>query len=196
MMLTHVVAMLTIVTFGAETDAPVDGSSITFPIKMEREIDGQKTSLWLTGTGLREKFFINVYAVGSYVADGSKPKNAAELVTLDAPKVLQLVFERDVDGAEMVDGLSTGIGYNYDVKTFASDLDALGAYMRAKPLKKGDQVWIMHVPSKGVRVRISGRDEEVSVPNPRFARAIWDIYLGPNNLGRSIKAGLCSRLPR
>ena len=27
-----------------------------------------------------------------------------------------------------------------------------------------------------------------------FARAVWEIYLGPNNLGESIKKGLVSRL--
>ena len=35
---------------------------------------------------------------------------------------------------------------------------------------------------------------ELLVDSPAFARAVWEIYLGRNNLGEPIKAALVSRL--
>ena len=49
------------------------------------------------------------------------------------------------------------------------------------------------IPRKGLRCEVVGKTN-VSIENPVFARAIWDIYLGRQNLGESIKAGLISRL--
>lgn len=170
------------------------GSDIRFATKTTHVIDGKEVKLQLTGTGLREKFFVNVYAVGSYIPPGAPVKDAQGLAKADVPKLLQLVFERDVDGEEMVDGLTTGITYNYSKKEFANELASLGAYMRAKPLKRGDQVWITHVPGYGLSVTISGRDKPVNIPSLKFARAVWDIYVGPKNLGQHIKSGLTSRL--
>jgi hypothetical protein len=34
----------------------------------------------------------------------------------------------------------------------------------------------------------------VTIPNDKFARAVWEVYLGRKNLGSSIKTGLTSRL--
>lgn len=178
----------------AEERAPVAGSNLTFPKRVIRDIGEKEVPLVLTGTGLREKYFVNVYAVGSYIAADTDVKSAMQLASADIPKMLHLVFERNVDGAEMVDGLTTGITYNYSKSEFSKELAALGNYMRANPLRKGDEVWIVHVPGFGLSVKITGRDQSVDIKSMKFSRAVWDIYVGPKNLGRHIKDGLTSRL--
>jgi hypothetical protein len=35
---------------------------------------------------------------------------------------------------------------------------------------------------------------EFTIDNPAFSQAVWDIYLGKNNIGEGIKKGLTSRL--
>ena len=60
-------------------------------------------------------------------------------------------------------------------------------------LRKGDQVFLVAVPKVGVRCQVVGKTD-VLIENPAFCRAIWDIYLGRQNLGEPIKSGLISRL--
>ncbi|MFO0946544.1 MAG: chalcone isomerase family protein [Planctomycetota bacterium] len=178
----------------AEERVGVAGSDVTFPKAVSRVVGDKETKLVVTGTGLREKYYVNVYAVGSYIAADTDVKSATQLASADIPKMLHLIFERDVDGGEMVDGLTTGITYNYSKSEFSRELAALGNYMKANPLRKGDQVWIVHVPGYGLSVQISGRDQPVNIKSMKFSRAVWDIYVGPKNLGRHIKDGLTSRL--
>jgi hypothetical protein len=187
---------LVLVATSARADETVEvpGSSIRFNKKTTYQIDGKEVTMDLTGTGLREKYYINVYAVGSYIAGDSSIKSAPQLASADVPKMLHLIFERDVDGGEMVDGLTTGITYNYSKKEFAKELKALGDYMRANPLRQGDNVWIAHVPGYGLSVNITGRPSPVNIPSLKFSKAVWDIYVGPKNLGQHIKSGLTSRL--
>ena len=54
-------------------------------------------------------------------------------------------------------------------------------------------MWLTHVPGTGLHVLLVGKNGRY-IKNPRFARAVWDIYFGPNNLGDPIKKGLTSRL--
>ena len=54
-----------------------------------------------------------------------------------------------------------------------------------RPVVVGDPGWL--------RCQVTGA-ADLMVENPTFARAVWEIYLGRNNLGEPIKAALASRL--
>ena len=65
--------------------------------------------------------------------------------------------------------------------------------MQPETVAKGDHIYLSHVPGVGLHCRIIGKAEFV-IKNPQFSRAVWDIYLGKNNLNEAIKKGLVSRL--
>src|SRR5262245_33072816 len=64
-------------------------------------IGGKPVRLVLTGTAMRTKLGFSVYAIGSYLQEGIKVRDGEELAKIAAPKQLQLIFERDVDGETM-----------------------------------------------------------------------------------------------
>ena len=171
----------------------VEGSSVQYPTPVQHKIAGRDVRLVLTGTAMRTKLIFNVYAIGSYLQEGVKVHSAEELVNANAVKQLHLVMERDIDGKDMAEAFQTAIRANYPAPAFDAELQRLMDYMKAHPVKKGDQVWLTFVPGVGLHCNQVGKGD-IKINNPAFAKAVWEIYLGKNNLGESIKKGLTSRL--
>ena len=65
--------------------------------------------------------------------------------------------------------------------------------MQAQNIGKGDVCWITHIPGYGLHVNLVGKRSEF-IKNVKFANAVWNIYLGPKNVGESVKKALTSRL--
>ncbi len=171
----------------------VEGSGNQYPATVVRSFAGRDVRMRLTGAALRSKYFFNVYTIGSYLDENVKARTAEELAAVNAPRQLHLIMERDVDGKDMAEAFQSAIRMNYRAPAFDDELTKLSAYMKANPVKKGDQVFLTYVPNVGLHVNVVGRPE-MMIPNVGFARAVWEIYLGPNNLGDAIKKGLTSRL--
>lgn len=180
---------------GAATAAElvgVDGSKVQYVGAQMMKVNGKDVKLVLTGTALRKKLVFNVYAIGSYVQDGVKVKSAEELASADCPKRLWLVMERDLDGKEMAEAFRTAIRLNHPDPAFNDEVNKLSEFMQTLSTKKGDHVWLTHVPGVGLHCQLLNK-ADVTIPNPKFSQAVWDIYLGKNNLGDGIKKGLLSR---
>jgi hypothetical protein len=171
----------------------VHGSSTHYTTTMDITIGGKPVHLVLTGVALRQKFFFNVYTIGSYVLDGAAVHTAEELAALDQPKQLHLVMERDVEGGDIAEAFLLAIRQNYPSPNYDEEVNRLIERMREIPLKKGDHIYLTHQPGIGLRCQVIGKGD-FTIDNPAFSRAIWDIYLGTNNVGEGIKKGLVSRL--
>lgn len=183
------IAAVLLVGAADAAEVKVDGSDVTYPTTIEVEGD----ELRLTGTGLREKVFINVYTVASYVAADAKLSGRAALAGLDAKKRLHLVMERDVDGETMAEAFLEAIEKNHDPSTMKPQIAQLDGYLRGKKAKDDDHIAFDHVPGKGVRISRTGR-EPIFIEGMGFARAVWNIYLGKENVSGDIAQGLVSRL--
>jgi hypothetical protein len=171
----------------------VHGSSTQFTTTMDITIGDKPFHLVLTGLALREKFFFNVYTIGSYVLDGVAVHTAEELAALNQPKQLHLVMEREVGGGDIAEAFRIAVRQNYPTPAFDDEVNRLVGMIREIDFKKGDHIYLTHQPGIGLRCQVIGKDD-FTIENPDFSRAIWDIYLGQNNLGEGIKKGLTSRL--
>jgi hypothetical protein len=170
----------------------VRGSSTQFTTTMDWKMGDRPVRMALTGTALREKVFVNVYALASYVQEGVAVKTAEDLAAVNCVKQLHLVMERTVSGKDMAEAFQAAIRQNYPPPAFAEEVTLLVEKMQRETAVKGDHIYLTHLPGTGLQIKVAGRAEFV-IPNPAFSRAIWDIYLGPNNLGEGIKKGLVSR---
>lgn len=177
---------------GAGGDAAAGGDP-RFPAAVSRTIGGKPVRLSLTGTAVRKKYGFTVYSVASYVQEGTKVRDADGLSRADAAKELHLIFDRDVDGPTMAKAYRASIGMSHPAPAFASELASLERYFLAHPLKRGDHVRLTHVPGVGLGCQVGGQPSRL-VGGVGFAVAAWGTYLGPNNLGAALKAGLTSRL--
>jgi hypothetical protein len=173
----------------------VNGSDTQFTTTMDWTVNDKPVRLVLTGVALRQKFVFNVYALASYVEEGAAVKTPEGLAAADVPKQLHLVMERTVAGPDMAEAFRSAIRQNHPEPAFAGEVNQLVERLRADTACKGDHVYLTHLPGVGLQVKFAGRGEFV-VRNPGFSRAVWDIYLGPHNLGDNIKRGLTARLPK
>jgi hypothetical protein len=171
----------------------VRGSNTQFTTTMGITVGDKPVALTLTGVGLRQKLFINIYAIGSYVLEGAAVHTAEELAALDQPKQLHLVLERDVDGKDIAEAFLIAIRQNHPTPAFNAEVDRLTQMMRAIDFKKGDHIYLTHRPGVGLHCNVINKGD-FTIENPEFSHAVWDIYLGKNNVGEGIKKGLTSRL--
>jgi hypothetical protein len=170
----------------------VSGSNTRFAASIEAKVGDNKVKLRLTGTALRKKF-VNIYAIGSYLQEGVSVSTAEQLAGADCGKCLHLVMERDVDGKDMAEAFRFAIRQNYPVPQWTDELNSMVAAIQAKDVRKGDHIWLTHVPKVGLHINHVGKTE-VLIRNAQFSQAVWNIYLGKNHLGDAIKTGLVSRL--
>lgn len=170
----------------------VEGSRARFPVAIEVQAGGKPVRLTLTGTALRKKAFITAYAVASYLQEGVPAKTADELVAADGVKALVLVLERDVVGRDITDGIRAGVRLNHPADAFARELATIDKVLQTVRLQKGDRVTLIAAPGAGLRCQI-GTKTDATVGDAAFARAVWDMYLGRNNLSDAMKSGLTSR---
>jgi hypothetical protein len=176
----------------ADETVGVSGSSVEYPTQVEAMIGDKRTSLKLTGAAMRKKLLFNVYTVGSYVQADFRGKTAEELAGADTLKQLHLVMQRDVSGKDMAKAFGDAIRANY-ANEFADEVDKFMALMRDQSADTDDHVWITHVPGFGLHVNLVGKKAEY-IKSVKFAHAVWNIYLGPKNVGENVKKGLTSRL--
>ena len=169
------------------------GDDPRFPSSIASTIGGKSTRLALTGSALRKKYGFSVYTVASYLQEGARVNGAGGLAKADLAKQLHLLFERDVDGQSIATSFRGSIGANHPAPAFEPEMVRLERYFVAHGARLGDRVVLTHIPGVGLGCQIAGRPGVV-IENVGFARAIWDTYLGPNNLGVAIKDGLTSRL--
>jgi len=173
----------------------VPGSDVRFPATTEVAVGTQSVPVTLTGTALRRKLGFKVYAVASYVQAGSPVAGPEQLLAADAVKLLHLVLERKVDGPTLADSIRAGVKLNYPADAFAAELAQLDQALKGRELAAGQHVLLTAVPKAGLRCFVPGQTDLV-IPNPAFAKAIWEIYLGRNTIDDAIKAGLTARLGR
>lgn len=170
----------------------VPDTNINYPAKTSVKIEGTAHALRITGVGLREKAFFNVYGIASYVASDAQVRGAQGLASADVPKFLHIIMERDVSGAKMAGAFTEAVRANHR-SGFNAEIAQLAGLLKKREAKEGEHFRFVNLPGKGVKVsRSSGGS--VTIANPKFAVAVWEIYLGRKNVDSDIKKGLLKRL--
>ena len=176
----------------AQETVGVSGSDVKYPTARQIKVGDKPVKLKLTGAGMRKKVIFNVYTVACYIQDDFTGKSAEDLASCDTFKQLHLVLQRSVSGEDMAKAFREAIRANHG-DDFADELDKLTALIKAYDVEKGDQVWISYYPGYGLNVNLVGKRAEF-IKGTKFGKAVWDIYLGPKNVGENVKKALVSRL--
>src|SRR5262245_57894143 len=101
------VALITLATASAVLAVDfvdVPGSrDVKYPSEVSGPLGGKQVTMVITGTAMRTKYVLNVYAIASYVQQGVKVSSAEEVAAADCYKRLHLVMERNVEGKDMAE---------------------------------------------------------------------------------------------
>ena len=173
----------------------VPGSSNKYPRSISIPIGQKPTTLHLTGVGLRTKLLFSVYSISSYVQDGANIRTAEDLAKAETGRMLYLVMERTVEPSDFISAFRTAIGQSHPADRFAAEFNQLTAAIGSTAAKKGDHVSLVYAPGAGLRIQIVGK-VDLTIQNPAFAQALWEVYLGPKPIDEDLKKGLVSLLGR
>lgn len=174
-------------------DSAVTVGGASYSTSIAVQSGGKPMRLKLTGAVMRTKWTFNVYSIASYVREGTAVPTPESLARAAIPKKLCLTFERAVASADLAKSFRESVAMNHPAPAFKAEFDALADYFEAHPVSKGSSIWLSSEPKAGFHCQLHGAPP-LTIPNDEFAWAVWEVYLGPKNLGAAIKTGLNSRL--
>lgn len=132
-------------------------------------VEGQE--LKLTGAGVRNKWFFDVYVIGLYVADPAKD------VLSDQAKQVNLTLLRDLDKGKLSDAIREGFERNSSAQMpkLKDRLDKLVGVLADG--KKNDSLVLSYVPGKGTIVAAKGK-QLTTIEGDDFGKALFSVWLG------------------
>jgi len=147
------------------------------------------SELALKGAGLRKRLFVQVYAMGLYVAD-----RKADPIAQGGAKRVAIHMLRDVDADTFAKALVDGMRPNHDEATMKGleprigQLNAIMAGM--KEAKKGMVIALDWVPGAGTQVTIDGKPAGKPIEGEDFYRALLRIWVGDKPVQDDLKKAL------
>ena len=168
--------------------APAFGAEVA-GVKIEDRSRVGNAELTLTGAGLRKRFFVQVYAMGLYVAD-----RKADPVTQPGAKRIAIHMLRDVGADTFTAALVDGMRPNHDeatMKALEPRVARLGAILgEMKEAKKGMVILLDLVPGAGTQVSVDGKPSGKPIEGEDFYRALLRIWLGEKPVQDDLKKAL------
>ena len=167
---------------------PVSAAEVA-GVKINDQESVAGADLALKGAGLRKRFFVQVYAIGLYVAD-----RKADPIVQGGAKRVAIHMLRDVDADSFAKALVDGMRPNHDEATMKglepriAQLNAIMAGM--KEAKKGMAIALDWVPGAGTQVTIDGKAAGKPIEGEDFYRALLRIWVGEKPVQDDLKKAL------
>lgn len=160
-------------------------------IKLDDGIALGGQNLILNGAGTRTKLFFKVYVAGLYLP--MKQSSAPAVLDQKGPRRIQMVLTRDLESAQLLDGLNAGLVANNS----AADLDAIkpqidqlrSIFGTLKEAKQGTVIMLDYLPDTGTVVTLNG-DMKGAIPGAAFNRALLKVWLGDDPVDESLKRAM------
>jgi chalcone isomerase-like protein len=167
---------------------PVQAADVA-GVLFEERVRVADAELALSGAGVRQRFFFDVYAMALYVRD---PK--ADRVSQGGAKRVALRMLRDVDAATFSQALVDGMRPNHDaaaMQALEPRIGRLSAIMaEMKEAKKGMAIALDWLPGAGTQVTIEGKPAGKPIEGEDFYRALLRIWLGEKPVQEDLKKSL------
>jgi hypothetical protein len=161
--------------------ADVNVSGASFPERMT--VDGHP--LVLNGYGVRETWWINLYAVALYL-----PHHSADVTFIkqdDVPKAIRV--EAVYDGS-----VPNAVPENWQDEFYPKLTPEVTARFKAAyaAIKHGDVILITYAPDRGIQVQLNGRPL-LADPGPGLMTASLDLWIGAQPVSQNLRRLLLTR---
>jgi hypothetical protein len=147
-------------------------------------------TLKLTGVGLREKYFFDVYVLGAYTESGAC--EPARMIGDDEVKLLRMEFVRNVPAGRLQAEVRKMVTTR--VPDGATDVDRQQSEafiaMYDFDVTKETVVELLYVPGTGLAATRDGKSMGAVLPGKPFQEVLWSTYVGPEPCCPATKKGL------
>lgn len=158
-------------------------SGEVFPDTVSFDFEGNKYNLDLTGTAIRKKYIVKVYAVAHYLEQGPvlTGDKYEQILTDDRAKQLTMRWLRGVTAEQLVHGYKESLEAVFGKDNeFSDEVEAFLGFLNVN-VKKGDVHILRWIPGGVIEYLIN--DQKVgTIENEAFAKGLWATWIGPNSV--------------
>lgn len=179
-----VFAIFAFVSASAQTKV----AGITVPNNVSFE--GEKMEL--NGAGVREKFWMDMYAGALYLA--APNADARAIINSNQPKAIKLhIVSGLITSEKMIDAVNEGFENATKGKTapISSEIAKFKSFFSEK-INKNDVFDIVYLPSKGVKVYRNGK-EAGTIEGKEFSKALFGIWLSEKPADEHLKNAMLGK---
>ncbi|WP_092541085.1 chalcone isomerase family protein [Zunongwangia mangrovi] len=162
------VALCSVTMLSAQTE--VGGVSLPNSVEFKGE------SLKLNGAGVREKFWIDLYAGGLYLQE--KSSDEKQIMSADKPMAIKLhIVSKLITSNKMVDAVNEGFenSTNGNTAPLASEIKKFKGFF-SDEIKKDDVFDLVYIPGTGV-ISYKNGEEKGTIKGMAFKKALFGIWL-------------------
>ncbi len=179
-----ILALFFIATAPAQTKA----GGVTIPNTVSFE--GEK--LVLNGVGVREKFWMDMYAGALYL--NSKSSTANSIFNANEPMVIKLhIVSKLITSDKMIDAVNEGFinSTNGNIAPLQSEINKFIGFFKEE-INKNDVFDIVYLPSRGVVV-YKNNSELGRIKGIEFKKALFGIWLSDKPADKGLKTGMLGK---
>lgn len=152
--------------------------------------EGEK--LVLNGVGVREKFWMDMYAGALYLS--SKSSDAKSIINANDPMAIKLhMVSSLITSEKMIEAVNEGFENATNGKTsgISSEITKFKSFF-SDEINKEDVFDIVYIPSKGVLVYKNGKEKGL-IKGVEFKKALFGIWLSDKPADKKLKQGMLGK---
>lgn len=172
-------------TFMAVAPAQTKAGGATLP----NSVNFEGKALVLNGVGVREKFWMDMYAGALYL--DSKSGNAKTIIAENEAMAIKLhMVSKMITSDRMIDAINEGFENSTKGNTASlkNEIERFKGFFKEE-IKINDVFDLVHLPSKGVVVYKNGK-ELGNIKGIAFKKALFGIWLSDNPADTKLKNGM------
>lgn len=149
----------------------------------------EDAELRLNGAGVREKFWMNMYAAGLYLQKSSS--DAKEIIQADAPMAIRLhIVSKMITSKRMIEAVDEGFknATGGNTSKISAEIKRFKSFFEDK-INKNDVFDIVYLPEQGVKV-YKNDEEKGMIKGMEFKQALFGIWLSHKPADEALKNGL------
>ena len=162
-------------------------------VQLPEKLTAQEQTLSLNGTGVRSKFFMDIYAAGLYLTQASK--EAKVIIAQDKAMALRLhITSGLLSGEKMENATREGFekSTNGNTAPIQGTIDEFIANFK-DGIQENDVFDFVYSPAAGVSVFKNGQLKS-TVKGLPFKQALFGIWLSEDSVQEDLKSGLLGSL--
>ncbi len=179
--------LIAVSSFGfAPAQTIVGGATLPNTVSFEGE------KLILNGAGVREKYWLDMYAGALYLTSTSQ--DAKEIVSSDTPGAIKLhMVSNLITSDKMISAIHEGFENSTNGKTEAisSEIENFIGYFEEQ-INKEDVFDIVYIPSKGMLIYKNGTQMGI-IKGLEFRKALFGIWLSDKPADKNLKLAMLGK---
>ena len=162
-------------------------------VTLQKKLKVGETYLTLNGAGVREKFFMDMYACGLYLKETSN--NATTIINNDESAAIKIhIISSLITSKKMTDAVEEGFKNATGGKTavLRKEIDQFKAVFTKEEIQKEDVYDIVYVSGKGTIIFKNGKIQPI-IKGLAFKQALFGIWLCDKPADKDLKEALLGK---